>query len=93
MSSSTSIRFPIQPRMVGPEKIARRLGVTLTAFREKRHELEQQGFPKPDGVLGTYCLEAVDRWIDQRAGLMREDDPASAQAAMLRSVRERAWAK
>lgn len=93
MSSSTSIRFSIQPRMVGPEKIARRLGVTLTAFREKRHELEQQGFPNPDGVLGTYCLEAVDRWIDQRAGLMREDDPASAQAAMLRSVRERAWAK
>ncbi len=93
MSRAASIRFPIQPRMVGPEKIARRLGVTLTAFREKRHELEQQGFPKPDGVLGTYCLEAVDRWIDQRAGLMREDDPASAQAAMLRSVRERAWAK
>lgn len=93
MSRSTSIRFPVQPRMVGPEKIARRLGVTLAAFHEKRHELEQNGFPKPDGVLGTYCLEAVDRWIDKRAGLHREDDPMSAQAAMLRSVRERAWAK
>ncbi len=93
MSNSNSIRFPIQPRMVGPEKVARRLGVTLSAFREKRQELEIQGFPQPDAVLGTYCLEAVDRWIDLRAGLMREDDPASAQAAMLRSVREKAWAK
>lgn len=93
MSSSTSVRFPVQPRMVGPEKIARRLGVTLAGFEAKRSELEREGFPKPDGVLGTYCLEAVDRWIDRRAGLIREDDPVSAQAAMLRAVRERAWAK
>lgn len=93
MSRSTSIRFPVQPRMVGPEKIARRLGVTLAGFETKRAELEREGFPKPDRVLGTYCLEAVDRWIDQRAGLIREDDPVSAQTAMLRAVRERAWAK
>lgn len=93
MSISTSVRFPVQPRMVGPEKVARRLGVTLAAFHEKRDELESSGFPRQDPVLGTYCLEAVDRWIDARAGLNRDDDPASAQAAMLRSVRERAWAK
>lgn len=93
MSRSTSIRFPVQPRMVGPEKVARRLGVTLAAFEQKRSELERTGFPKQDPVLGTYCLEAVDKWIDERAGLIREGDPASAQAAMLRAVRERAWAK
>lgn len=93
MSRTASIRFPIRPRMVGPEKVARRVGVTLATFEAKRAELERQGFPAPDPVLGTYCLEAVDRWIDDRAGLMREDDPVSAQAAMLRSVREQAWAK
>lgn len=93
MSRAASIRFPVQPRMIGPEKVARRLGVTLAAFNERRIELEKHGFPKADGVLGTYCLEAVDRWIDQRAGLIREDDPVSAQTAMLRAVRERAWAK
>lgn len=93
MSSSTSVRFPIQPRMVGPEKVARRLGVTLAIFDRKREELERAGFPKADSVLGTYSLEAVDKWIDARSGLTPGDDPASAQAAMLRSVRERAWAK
>lgn len=93
MSRATSIRFPVQPRMVGPEKVARRLGVTLAAFDEKRMDLEREGFPRRDAVLGTYCLEAVDKWIDRRAGLIREDDPVSAQTEMLRAVRERAWAK
>lgn len=87
------VRFPVQPRMVAPEKVARRLGVTVANFAEKRRDLESQGFPKPDAILGTYCLEAVDNWIDSRAGLHRPDDPISAQAAMMRSVRERAWAK
>lgn len=93
MTIAARIRFPVQPRMVGPEKIARRLGVTLAGFEAKRQELESDGFPKADPVLGTYCLEAVDRWIDHRAGLIRDDDPLSAQTAMLRAVRERAWAK
>ena len=93
MNRSTSVRFPVQPRMIGPEKVARRLGVTPGTFAAKLADLEREGFPKPDGVLGTYCLETVDKWIDRRAGLIREDDPVSAQAAMLRAVRERAWAK
>ena len=88
-----SVRFPIQPRMVPPEKVARRLGVTPVVFAEKRQALENSGFPQPEPVLGNYCLEAVDKWIDLKAGLTRADDPASAQAAMLRAVREKAWAK
>ncbi|RUV18277.1 MULTISPECIES: hypothetical protein [unclassified Mesorhizobium] len=87
------VRFPIQPRMVAPEKVARRLGVTSTVFGSKRAALEAAGFPKPDVVLGNYCLEAVDKWIDAQAGLTRADDPVSAQAAMLRAVRDKAWAK
>src|SRR5690606_27461252 len=51
MSRAASIRFPIQPRMVGPEKVARRVGVTLATFEAKRAELERQGFPAPDPVL------------------------------------------
>lgn len=88
-----TVRFPIQPRMVPPEKVARRLGVTAAVFAEKRQALESAGFPKAEPVLGNYCLEAVDNWIDLKAGLTRADDPASAQAAMLRAVREKAWAK
>lgn len=93
MTRAAVVRFPVQPRMVGPEKVARRLGVTLAFFTNCRAALEAEGFPKPDGVLGTYCLESVDKWIDVRAGLIRDGDPVSAQAAMLRAVRERAWAK
>ena len=93
VSKAATIRFPIDPRLVPPVKVARRLGVTFAAFMERLPELERAGFPKPDPVLGNYCLEAVDGWIDRWAGLIREDDPVSAQTAMLRAVRERAWAK
>ena len=87
------VRFVVQPRMVASEKVARRLGVTTAVFLAKRADLEAAGFPKPDQVLGNYCLEAVDKWIDAQAGLTRADDPAPAQAAMLAAVRGRAWAK
>lgn len=89
----TGIRFPIQPRMIGSEKVARRLGVTLAAFTEKRPELERQGFPKQDPVLGTYCLEAVDRWIDRRAGLTPVGAPVSDPAMVLEMAGSRAWRK
>lgn len=93
MSISTSIRFPVQPRMVGPEKVARRLGVTLAGFEAKRPELEREGFPKPDSVLGTYCLEAVDRWIDRRAGLIPNGAPVSDPALVLEMAGQKAWRK
>lgn len=79
--------------MIPPEKVARRLGVTAAVFAEKRQALETAGFPKAAPVLGNYCLEAVDKWIDVQGGLTRADDPVSAQAAMLRAVREKAWAR
>jgi len=88
-----SVRFPLDPRLIPPEKVARRLGVTPAVFAAKLDELRAQGFPQPDPVLGNWCLDAVDRWIDERAGLVREGDPLSAQAAMRRAVRERAWAR
>lgn len=87
------IRFPVDPRMVPPEKVARRLGVTLAAFDAKRLDLEREGFPKPDGVLGTYCLEAVDKWIDRRAGLMPANGPVSDPALVLEMAGQRAWRK
>ena len=93
MTKAATIRFPIDPRLVPPIKVARRLGVTLATFVERLPDLQEAGFPRPDPLLGNYCLEAVDKWIDQRARLIREDDPVSAQTAMLRAVRERAWAK
>lgn len=93
MSRAGVIRFPVDPRMVPPEKVARRLGVTLAAFDAKRPDLEREGFPKPDGVLGTYCLEAVDKWIDRRAGLMPANGPVSDPALVLEMAGQRAWRK
>ena len=93
MTVAARIRFPVQPRMVGPEKIARRLGVTLVDFESKREELEREGFPKVDSVLGTYCLEAVDKWIDRRAGLLPTTGPVSDPAIVLEMAGQRAWRK
>ena len=87
------IRFPIEPRMVPPAKIARRLGVTAAIFAEKRAALEANGFPKPDPVLGNYCLQAVDNWIDRQAGLHPAHIPVSDPAIVLEMAGRRAWRK
>lgn len=86
-------RFKVDPRMISPVKVARRLGVTPAVFDAKRAELEASGFPKPDLILGTYLLEAVDRWIDSRLGSIREREVENAQAAMLQAVRDQPWNK
>lgn len=87
----SGLRFPIEPRMIPVTKVARRLGVPVKVFEEKREALESRGFPKPDPDLGTYCLQAVDDWIDARNGLNRPGQPMSPQAAMKDAVRGRAW--
>lgn len=77
MSSSprSDIMWTMTPRMVSMKKIARRLGVTPSVFAEKRAELEAAGFPKPEPILQTYLLEAVDRWIDRRTGYVKPAGP------------------
>ncbi len=87
------IRFPVQPRMVPPEKAARRLGVTMAVFREKQEQLEAQGFPKPDAILGTYCLQAVDNWIDRRAGLRPAGGTMSDPSVAMERIQSQAWAR
>lgn len=88
-----TLRFPIDPRMVPPEKVARRLGVTIAAFGEKRPALEAHGFPKPDAVLGNYSLEAVDRWIDVQAGLTPAGGLVSDPTLIEGRIRAKAWAR
>ncbi len=93
MSGARGIRFPVQPRLVSSEKVARRLGVTLAVFIEKLPHLRSAGFPLPDAILGNYNLVAVDRWIDNRSGLTKPDDPVSDPATILARVREKRWAR
>lgn len=93
MTKPLGIRFPIDPRMIAPEKVARRLGVTTAVFAEKRAALENNGFPKPDPVLGNYSLQAVDSWIDARAGLTPAGGLVSDPAVIEQRIRTRAWAR
>ena len=61
-----SVRFSVDPGDVPPEKVARRLHLTLAAFEACKFRLFGRGFPRPDPDTGMYDLEAVDRWRHQR---------------------------
>lgn len=93
MTRALGFRFPLQPKLIPAEKVARRLGLPPARFRELLPQLVKAGFPAADPIVGNYSMQAVDAWIDTRAGLTNANDPVSAQAAMLQAVRERAWAK
>ena len=90
---STGVRYPVDPRMVPPEKVARRLGVTLAIFNDKLAQLEAAGFPKPDPILGNYCLQAVDRWIDARSGLSSPAEAVSDPSIAMERIRAGAWGR
>jgi hypothetical protein len=69
-----SIRFPVTPRDIPPEKIARRLGLTPSRFDELKERLFARSFPRPDATTGNYDLQAVDAWMDARSGLNGAND-------------------
>lgn len=60
------IRFRVEPGDVPPEKVARRLHLSETKFRDCLPRLLARGFPMPDPDTGMYDLEAVDRWRHRR---------------------------
>jgi hypothetical protein len=64
-----SIRFPVQPRMLPPSKVARWLFLSLDAFNEVQPALLKEGFPKPCPVTGNYDMRALEAWQDKRSGL------------------------
>ena len=61
-----SIRFPVDPRDVPAEKIARRLGLLLHEFVAYLPGLRDRGFPPPDPTTGMYDMKAVEAWMDRR---------------------------
>lgn len=61
-----SIRFRVDPCDVPPEKVARRLQLSLSAFKEIETRLFMRRFPRPDPDTGMYDLDAVDRWRNGR---------------------------
>ena len=58
-----TLRFKLPPGGdVPPETAARRMAMTLEAFRAKLPELRQRGFPPADPTTGNYDLDAIDAW-------------------------------
>lgn len=66
---ANSIRFPVLPRLVPPQKAARRLHLTEAEFASKLPALHRIGFPAACPVTGHYDLQAIDAWLDRRAGI------------------------
>lgn len=87
------IRFPIDPRMVPAPKVARRLGLTVAGFADRLPTLIDAGFPAADPILGTWCLQAVDNWIDERSGLKSPERQMNPVADMKSAIRAGAWGK
>ena len=46
--------------------VALRLGRSVDWFRKHREVLEQEGFPRPDPIIGHYIKADVDAWIASR---------------------------
>jgi hypothetical protein len=60
------LRFRVEPRDVSPQATARRIGLTLGAFRQMLAELQARGFPYPDSTTGNFDLDMVDEWRKRR---------------------------
>ena len=60
-------RFKLPPGGdVPPDVAARRLGLTLQAFKISLPILTGRGFPSPDETTGNFDLDAIDAWRRSR---------------------------
>jgi hypothetical protein len=84
--ASRCVRSRVDPRLVPREKAARRLGLTLLAFEIALPELLSRGFPPPLPVIGNFDLQAIDHWIDAQVGLVNDNNPEGARAAMMKAI-------
>ena len=62
-----SMRFKLPPGGdVPPIVAARRLGLSLDAFKDALPALIGRGFPPADDVTGNFDLDAIDAWRRRR---------------------------
>jgi hypothetical protein len=58
-----TLRFKLPPGGdVPPVTAARRMGLSLDAFRNALPELVARGFPRADETTGNFDLDAIDTW-------------------------------
>jgi hypothetical protein len=62
-----ALRFKLPPGGdVPPVAAARRMGLSLDAFRDALPELIARGFPRADETTGNFDLDAIDTWCRAR---------------------------
>lgn len=68
MSRTRPSYTPI-PRIQSKFQVVTRLGCGETKFDTIRARLEAMGFPQYDDILGGWDANAIEAWLDKRAGL------------------------
>jgi len=62
-----TLRFTLPPGGdIPPSAAARRIGLSLEAFRVILPDLIKRGFPLSDMTTGNYDLDAIDEWRRRR---------------------------
>jgi len=61
---------PVTPRVLNTITLCAYIGRSPTWLAENRAQLEAEGFPRPDPLLGGYDRMAVDLWLDRRSGIL-----------------------
>ncbi|MGO4125691.1 hypothetical protein AB4Z01_14915 [Inquilinus sp. YAF38] len=70
MSERRKPRPTVTPRIWTEEQVAWRLGMSVETMRRRMAELKRQGMPEPDPLfLDRWDINAVEHWLDVRAGL------------------------
>ena len=69
MTRAKPIYIPT-PRTLNALQLLARLGKSPGWFKEHRTELEAEGFPPYDELLGGWDSKAVEAWFDKRSRLV-----------------------
>ena len=83
--------FTPDPRIWNEFQVATRLGHSESWLHSHRAELETQGFPTKDEVLGGTDADAISVWLDKRSSLAdgREEQlPDTGLAERLEALRD-----
>ena len=62
-------RFIPEPRVWTRYQVACRLNKSEETLRKMLPELHKKGFPLWDELLGGFDADAIEAWLDRRAGL------------------------
>src|SRR5690348_1284897 len=82
----------ILPMVIRAPEVARLMGHSAGWFYGHRAELEKQGFPPKDGLLGGWHKAAVTDWLARRGGVIEQlalDEEREAGRAAIREQAQR----